>query len=201
MGRDRTTEMNIGNFTLSIDWDHKGSYRGSQAMEKGKYRGRHYHLDSLLYSQEEIMKLIEDHLEDLGAIQFQPDKLAIGIVEYKPKTLSAWKKGDDLTCILWISGFNGKLHVESNKLQTFTKSILKRKELIELIKTWNEREYFCGICDKFFRYIEGKAEYSINVKNPNWREFRTCPDCDKKRKMRNNDQLPFASRLGLDECF
>lgn len=68
MGSDRTSSIEVNGFTLSVDKDHLGSYRGHQVISS-KYRGWHYHLESRQYNEIEIMGFIEEFLKKLGAIR------------------------------------------------------------------------------------------------------------------------------------
>jgi hypothetical protein len=78
---DRTSSISVGKFVIHIDRDHRGRYRGRQAMNE-KYRGWHYHIEHPSLSQLEIMRLIEDKLRELGAIQ-QPTKEKKKIITVK----------------------------------------------------------------------------------------------------------------------
>ena len=65
-GRDRTSSVEVGEFVLHTDRDHRGKYRGRQAMNE-RYRGWHYHIEHPCLSQEEIMNMLEIELERMGA--------------------------------------------------------------------------------------------------------------------------------------
>lgn len=129
-GRDRSSEMQVGDFILITDKDHKGFYRGNQAMEK-TWRGWHYHVESVKYSQEQICRLIEVWLRDYNANQFQRDFYAIGNLE-KPAYVSAWEKFGK-TIVLWISSYNGKLHIEANKENCNCKSLITKAILKKIL--------------------------------------------------------------------
>jgi hypothetical protein len=135
-GIDRKGNYQINGFSLFTDKDHLGYYRGNQALSK-KYRGWHYHIESEKYTQIQIMRFIEEYLIKINAIQVK-DKfpMAIGIVEAIPEIYSFWKL-DGKTCVLWISGFNGKLHIEANKEIEFTQSLLKKEDLLKILRNIN----------------------------------------------------------------
>ena len=133
MGRDRTSTTKIGKFELAIDKDHLGYYRGKQAYIESKFRGWHYHIEHETFSQDNIMDLLEKVLNDIGAVQSFPKNLGIGVVEYKPKRVSCWEL-ERKTCVLWTSGFNGKLHVETNKNEPYKKGILTKNALLLILK-------------------------------------------------------------------
>jgi hypothetical protein len=152
MGRDRTSELEINNFILAIDKDHKGFYRGHQAQESNAfyYRGWHYHIEHKSLSQLQIMQLLESELINMGArrIEWDGKQLGIGNTERKPQTLSYWQLKNTVynkvshkfefetkSCVLWISSFNGKLHIETDKAECFQKGILDKKKLIAILKT------------------------------------------------------------------
>ena len=154
MGRDRTSECEINNFVMAVDHDHKGFYRGHQAMESVEfhYRGWHYHLEHRTLTQEQIMQLLEQQLILMGArkLSWNGEQLGIGNVEHKPAMLSHWLLKSTIynkvthkfevetrNCVLWISSFNGKLHIETNKQDCFEKGILDKKRLIEILKLQN----------------------------------------------------------------
>jgi len=151
MGRDRTSELEINNFVLAVDHDHKGYYRGHQAMESVEfhYRGWHYHLEHRTLTQQQIMQLLEAELLKMGAkkLEWNGEQLAIGNVEHTPATLSHWLlkstiynkesgkfETETRNCVLWISSFNQKLHIETNKERCFEKGILDKKKLMLLLK-------------------------------------------------------------------
>jgi len=138
MGRDRTSTIEVNGFKISTDKDHMGYYRGKQALIKGKYRGWHYHVKNEEFSQDQIMNYLEFKLRELEIEEikdFNVEELAIGTVEHKPKRVSYWKKGN-LTVILWLSGFNGDLHVEHNKSEIFLKSLWKKQDLINIFQNY-----------------------------------------------------------------
>lgn len=141
MGRDRTNSIVCGNFILHIDKDHLGYYRGQQAMS-AKFRGWHYHIDSLNgITQVQIMQYLERVLVELYDAKKMESyyDLGIGVVEYKPSHLAYYKasyEGIEKTCVLWISSFNGKLHIEANKNREFAKGILLKDDLVRILKKW-----------------------------------------------------------------
>jgi hypothetical protein len=151
MGRDRTSELEIGNFILATDHDHKGYFRGHQAMENTEfyYRGWHYHLEHRTLSQQQIMQLLEAELTAMGATQLRwnGEQLGIGNCEHNPEALSHWQlistiynktshkfETETRNSVLWISSFNQKLHIETNKQRCFEKGILDKKRLISILK-------------------------------------------------------------------
>jgi hypothetical protein len=150
-GRDRSSEVEIGNFILATDHDHKGYFRGHQAMENTEfyYRGWHYHLEHRTLSQQQIMQLLESELLKMGAkkLEWNGEQLAIGNVEHKPEVLSHWQLKSTIynkishkfeteirNCVLWISSFNQKLHIETNKKKCFEKGILDKKKIMLILK-------------------------------------------------------------------
>ena len=139
MGRDRVSIKEVGDFFISVDKDHMSYYRGRQAMDR-KYRGWHYHVESPKYSQLQIMEIIENFLlTEMKAEKYdcKEEELYIGVVEHTPEKFSCFRK-DGKTCVLWISGFNGKLHVEANKKELYTKNLLSKADLINLFKNYKE---------------------------------------------------------------
>jgi hypothetical protein len=199
-GQDRTSSISVGKFVIHTDRDHRGRYRGHQAMTE-QYRGWHYHIEHPNLSQLEIMSLIEDKLCELGATQQPvvekkkittfnypyrknlrierisayknryylregdcwieidrekyrklkkvrevvekevevPINFNIGNVELNPKKISYWKL-DDKSTVLWISSFNGSLHIEANKNRKYAKNILTKPVLVDLLKSIVESE-------------------------------------------------------------
>jgi len=152
MGRDRTSEREINDFVLAVDKDHKGYFRGHQAMESVEfhYRGWHYHLEHRTLTQAQIMQLLEQQLIEMGAkqIPWNGEQLGIGNVEHKPEVLSHWLLKSTIynkathkfeteirNCVLWISSFNGKLHIETNKQKCFEKGILDKKKIVAILKS------------------------------------------------------------------
>jgi hypothetical protein len=147
MGNDRKGSYQINGFSLYVDKDHLGYYRGKQAISRD-YRGWHYHIESEIYSQEEIMAYLEYYLHKVlnaKQIHCEVQDLNIGIIEFKPDEYSVWEL-DGKTCCLWISGFNHKLHIESNKSQLYTKNLLSKKDLIEVLKNWQSSEILENLC-------------------------------------------------------
>jgi len=152
MGQDRTSELEINEFLLAVDKDHKGYYRGHQAMENTEfhYRGWHYHIEHCTMTQEQIMQLLESELLKLGAkkLEWNGEQLGIGNVEHKPAILSHWQLKSTIynkashkfeveirNCVLWMSSFNQKLHIETNKEKCFEKGILDKKKIFAILKS------------------------------------------------------------------
>lgn len=152
-GRDRSSEKEINNFILAVDKDHKGYYRGHQAQENTEfyYRGWHYHLEHRTLSQQQIMQLLEAELIKMGAkqITWNGEQLGIGNVEHMPLLLSHWQLKSTIynkathkfefetrNCVLWISSFNQKLHIETNKTRCFEKGILDKKKIMLILKVY-----------------------------------------------------------------
>lgn len=133
-GHDTRSILKFGTYTLSTHYDHKGNYRGHQAMWKGHYRGSHFHVESKRYSQDEIMWFFHFELRALGA-NLSHYRLAIGNTEFKPEAILMYQLGDK-TQVLWISGFNHHLHIESNKLACYAKGILTKPLIVKIIKKW-----------------------------------------------------------------
>lgn len=156
MGRDRYSITKINDFlTLIVDKDHRGFFRGNQAMSEGNsqyYRGVHYHIESNTITQKEIMEYLENYLETkLKATQIYPkiDTLGIGYINSPPEIISIWElkemewnkeKKDWVklpikTSVLWI-GYLGKLHIETNKYDFYKKGIFLKTNLIQALKEW-----------------------------------------------------------------
>lgn len=238
---DRSSSTKVGDFTLYVDRDHRGKYRGKQVMDQD-YRGWHYHIDHPTLSQKEIALLLEAALKEMGAERMEKDlvrvtrkeyphrknlrevkkinkekaiawfkarlsyepkdlrideeeelfrwkhnesvkctgipnkykhtmryehkengkwkeideeeynelynevnelekvvghrfntRLHIGVVNGSPKYVSLWRKGEKST-VLWIGSERGKLHIEANKAEKYAKSILKKGDLITILK-------------------------------------------------------------------
>jgi hypothetical protein len=134
-----------------VDKDHKGNFRGHQAQERNEYyyRGWHYHIEAKSLSQLQIMQLLESELIKIGAkrIEWDGRQLGIGNTEHKPEALSYWQLKSTIynqishqfefetrSCVLWISSFNFKLHIETDKQECFRKGILDKKKLIMILK-------------------------------------------------------------------
>jgi hypothetical protein len=124
---DRTSSLVVNGFTIHVDRDHRGRFRGHQSMSK-TYRGWHYHVDHDAMSQNQIFELLEKELIKLGAKRIEPPRLAVGYVEESPTCVDVWKLGDRQT-VLWISKVTGTLHIEANKTEDFAKSILTKPVL------------------------------------------------------------------------
>lgn len=140
MGHDRASSVIFGRFILATDRDHKGRFRGHQAMKKGEYRGWHYHIESAGLSQLEIMDRLEKFLVGEGARRVEfPASLHIGNVEAKPSRVACFEM-DDKQSVLWISGFNGVLHVETNKDTCYKKGFINKTMLIKFCNQKNEDE-------------------------------------------------------------
>ncbi|MHA1403794.1 MAG: hypothetical protein ACTSSI_08520 [Candidatus Helarchaeota archaeon] len=153
MGRDRTSTVRVGCFTIHTDKDHKGFFRGYQAMGNG-YRGWHYHIESEEVTQIEILLLLEMELLQRGAIHVDVDRrnLYIGSLDRNPLLYRVWTR-DDKTTVLWIGKY-GSLHVEANKRNTYTKSILKKDDLIRMANGWTEK-----LENKYCVFFRGEFEY------------------------------------------
>jgi len=139
MGRDRTstTIISDGMFQVHVDKDHLGFYRGHQAMGNG-YRGWHYHVESSVLTQVEILILLEMALISKGAkfVNVDRNSLYIGSIDRNPPLYRAWTL-NERTCVLWI-GRHGKLHIEANKNKTYSKCILKKDDLVRTVNGWAE---------------------------------------------------------------
>lgn len=137
MGCDRTTTTRVGCFDVSVDRDHRGRYRGHQAMERNRYRGWHYHVTSTVYSQLDITCILEEWLFGLGAEVVVPSRIAIGNIEHRPAYISCWKF-NDMISILWISGFNFTIHIESNKLDCYARGFITKKDLVHFLRRYTK---------------------------------------------------------------
>lgn len=133
---DRTSSVQVGFFVLSVDRDHKGGFRGGQAMAEN-YRGWHYHVEHPLLSQEEIFVYLSGALAKMGAC-LSTEKTFIGVVEATPKLSECWRLGDKST-VLWISGRTGGLHIEANKRGTHASNILTKRKLVILLKLFGTK--------------------------------------------------------------
>jgi len=135
---DRTSSKRLGDFVIHVDMDHKGFYRGRQAMGDG-YRGWHYHLESEYLTPIQIILLLEIELLGLGArcVEVEPERLYVGFIELNPRFYRFFTQ-DEKTCVLWI-GQHGKLHVEANKRKIYAKCIFKKADLVRLVEKWAER--------------------------------------------------------------
>jgi hypothetical protein len=140
-GTDRKSTTMVGEFVLHVDRDHRGNYRGSQAMDK-KYRGWHYHVEHPSLTPGQVMDLIEQYLsKHYFKCDIAAKDLAVGFVESEPSRFSAWVecediKGTKLSSVLWLSAVTGSLHIEANKKRVFTKNLLSKDELIKIIKSF-----------------------------------------------------------------
>jgi len=130
---DRTSYLEVGGFILCTDRDHRGRFRGSQAMST-RFRGWHYHIEHSKISQEDIFRYLSGALDRMGAVQVS-EMPFIGVVEAAPQLQECWRLGDAST-VLWISSVTGGLHVEANKKDEYAKSILTKPALIYLLKNY-----------------------------------------------------------------
>jgi hypothetical protein len=155
LGRDLVSETEIGNFILYVERDHKGFYTGNQARIYGEYSCYHYHISHSSLTQIQIMEYLEDQLKTFFSAKRIPNvdsgELGIGYIHKKPERYSLWevfethyskKLGKFIIVpiknqVLWI-GQIGKLHIEANKITGFEKAILKKKELMEILKDWKD---------------------------------------------------------------
>ncbi|MGD6808512.1 MAG: hypothetical protein ACQCN3_02320 [Candidatus Bathyarchaeia archaeon] len=134
---DRKSSTPVGKFTLSTDRDHRGRFRGSQAMS-AEFRGWHYHIEHPTLTQEEIFAYLSKCLQSMNAEKVK-EQTFIGVVEATPKKQECWRLGDAST-VLWISGKTGSLHVEANKRTEYAKSILTKPVLVKLLKQYNIKQ-------------------------------------------------------------
>ncbi len=108
-----------------------------------RYRGWHYHIEHPSLSQEEIMSLLEKELERMGArrVELSTSKRlpGIGVVEAFPAKMSLWRLNGRET-VLWISSVTGSLHIEANKEKEYARSILTKRDLIEILRRWGRVE-------------------------------------------------------------
>lgn len=134
---DRSSSVQVGAFILSTDRDHRGRFRGSQAMSEG-FRGWHYHIEHPNLSQETIFSYLSKALQNMGAEKVA-ERTFIGVVEATPKMQECWRLGEAST-VLWISGKTGSLHVEANKREAYAKSILTKPVLVSLLRQYEARQ-------------------------------------------------------------
>ncbi len=130
---DRSSCVQVGAFILSTDRDHRGRFRGSQAMSDA-FRGWHYHIEHPNLSQEAIFCYLSKALQNMGAERVV-ERTFIGVVEAAPKMQECWRLGEAST-VLWVSGKTGSLHVEANKRVEYAKSILTKPILVKLLKQY-----------------------------------------------------------------
>lgn len=137
MDRQSTTE--VGMFLLHVDRDHRGRFRGQQAMSI-YYRGWHYHVEHPILSQNAIMTFLERELKRMGAVEVTNDFPSIGVVASTPRRMTVWKLGDRQT-VLWISQVTDGLHIETNKAEECAKGILTKKMLIDTFRNKTHFSY------------------------------------------------------------
>lgn len=146
---DRTSSTRVGEFTVHTDRDHRGRFRGRQAMGKN-FRGWHYHVQHPRLSQKEILDLLEAELERMGAASEPIFKrgeqkevfrrnIAIGTVEMAPSAGSLWQLGGRET-VLWISRVTGSLHIEANKKEEYARGILTKQAIVKILKRRQKHE-------------------------------------------------------------
>lgn len=138
---DRSSSVLVGAFVLSVDRDHRGRFRGDQAMSPS-FRGWHYHIEHPEISQEKIFEYLSSCLQNMRATLVK-EKVCIGVVEATPKRQECWRLGEAST-VLWISGVTGSLHVEANKTMEYAKNILTKPLLIKLLKKYCEKQFKKG---------------------------------------------------------
>jgi hypothetical protein len=138
---DRVNSIDVGQFTVHVDRDHRGRFRGQQAMDP-KYRGWHYHVGAIKATQTEIFIFLERQLKALGAHRIEGERLLhIGNVEHRPFMASLWQL-EDRTAVLWISAVTGTLHIEADKKSTYTKGIITKNLLIKWLRLqWRQPHY------------------------------------------------------------
>lgn len=137
---DRSSTEYRNGFSIHVDRDHRGKFRGNQAMDD-RFRGWHYHIESEHHTQQELMEMLEQELSEMGAerISINTEYLCIGNVEAAPKDFSVWQLGDR-SCVLWISSVTNSLHIEANKSEKYAKSILTKKKLVEIVDEWIKKQ-------------------------------------------------------------
>jgi len=165
MGRDRTSTVRIGALILSTDKDHKGYYRGNQAQDH-HYRGWHYHIESRNYTQSKIMQCIAYYLTKnikANRVEISLENLYIGTVEHEPEAYMCFQK-DNKTVVLWLSGFNGKLHIEANKKATYTKNLLSKPDLIDFLLYVHVRTFLSDLSKIITKNNMPKIRESIKPK-------------------------------------
>jgi hypothetical protein len=135
---DRSSTLKVGGFELSVDRDHKGNYRGGQAMST-EFRGWHYHVTHPTLTQEQIFAFLSRALRIMGAVKIDGE-LYIGVVEATPKQVELWKL-NEATTVLWLSGKTGSLHIEANKKNEYAKNILTKPILIKFLKMHETGEF------------------------------------------------------------
>jgi hypothetical protein len=165
MGTDRTSEIIAGIFRINVDRDHRGRFRGHEEMD-GHYRGWHYHVESRAFTQDQIMTLLERCLLNHGAVKVelvksQKSHLAIGNVERLPARVSCFEK-DNLQSILWTSSFNGTLHVETNKDDTFKVGFVTKALLAYFCKDMTR---YYSACHDFEKLLDRLERLQTVIKN------------------------------------
>lgn len=151
---DRSSSMQVGTFVLSVDRDHKGRFRGMQAMSE-YFRGWHYHIVHPTISQEKIFLYLSKCLQAMGA-NLVKEKVCIGVVEATPKLQECWRLNEAST-VLWISGKTGSLHIEANKTHEYAKNILTKPMLIKLLKKYGVKGKNQGILSNTNTFKKGKS--------------------------------------------
>lgn len=135
---DRVSSVTINGFILSVDRDHKGRFRGDQAMSD-LYRGWHYHVEHPRLCQNDIFNYLSAVLLKMGAKQIKigteedEEEIYVGTAEKTPARAELWRLNEAST-VLWISAVTGGLHIEANKREEYAKNILSKPLLIKLLK-------------------------------------------------------------------
>ena len=135
---DRSSSEKIGEFTLSVDRDHRGRFRGHQEMNEN-YRGWHYHIEHPLLSQKDILTLLSQELEALGAAKVEGTTRIEDEVTFPNQTNALAKE---------ISNLARKIQYVKN-LKDVNIQIAARKHVSR--KTFEKRE-------KYLKYLNGVGQ-------------------------------------------
>ena len=155
---DRTSTITVGIFQISVDRDHRGNFRGHEAMDE-RYHGCHYHVvaerdEEMIFTPEQVMVLLEQCLLNEGAKPVDPpEHLSIGNIEKAPSSVACYEK-DGLQSVLWISSKTGTLHVETNKDTTFKPGLVTKSMLVQFCKDITRYYSACSTFERLFDRLE-----------------------------------------------
>jgi len=160
MGVDRVSSVKVGEFVLHVDRDHRGNYRGKQAMSE-RYRGWHYHVEHPKLTQMHITRLIEEKLREMDAEKIEVKRVPIVEKEkfypYRGELKKVVeRKVNEKELYKWL-----KAHVWNHIDYKIVKINVKNRVVYwrkgNSLKRFSFPEKFVYVAgEKFYRKIEGK---------------------------------------------
>jgi len=157
MGVDRVSSVKVGEFILHVDRDHRGNYRGKQAMSE-RYRGWHYHVEHPKLTQMYITRLIEEKLREMGAEKIEVKRVPIVVKEkfypYRGELKKVVeRKVYEKELYKWLRQHN--IHYRIIKIDVKNRVVYWRRG--SSLKRFSFPKKFVYVADeKFYRKIGGK---------------------------------------------